>query len=161
MIAGLTSRDKDFQQMRITVIGTGYVGLVTSACFAESGHTVIGVDKDADKIRRLASGDLVLFEPGLHEVVRRNLADKRLRFTTDLHDAASVTELICIAVGTPSNPDGSADLTNLWDVADAIAKAVNKSSTVVIKSTVPVGTHRDLAEWFAGPARTLDNFGKL
>lgn len=135
--------------MKITVIGTGYVGLVTSACLAESGHTVIGVDKDTNKIRRLANGDVPIYEPGLHKLVRRNLAGDRLHFNTDLHEAVPAAQVIFIAVGTPANPDGSVDLTSLWDVAAGIARTANDVKIVVIKSTVPVGTNRDLAERFA------------
>jgi len=132
--------------VRITVIGTGYVGLVTGACLAESGNTVVCVDKDAAKIGTLSTGNIPIYEPGLHEIVRRNLDEGRLTFTTDLHNAVSAAPLIFIAVGTPSGDDGSADLTNLWNVADSLADAINEPKIVIIKSTVPVGTNRALGD---------------
>ena len=110
--------------MKIAVIGTGYVGLVTGTCLAESGNDVICVDIDADKIRRLGAGEIPIYEPGLEELVRRNVAADRLRFTTDLPAAASATaQLVFLAVGTPSSDDGAADLSNVWAVVDAAGSA--------------------------------------
>ena len=132
--------------MKIAVIGTGYVGLVTSTCLAESGNDVIGIDKDASKIATLVSGRLPIYEPGLLELVQRNRREERLKFTTDLAAGITPAELIFIAVGTPQAPDGAADLTNLWQVADAMATAINCPKIIVIKSTVPVGTNSALNE---------------
>jgi UDPglucose 6-dehydrogenase len=132
--------------VKIGVIGTGYVGLVTATCLAESGNDVIGIDKDADKIAVLESGKLPIYEPGLLELVQRNHREERLRFTTDLVRAVAATQILFIAVGTPQAANGAADLSSLWAVADALATHVNGPKTVVIKSTVPVGTNRVLGE---------------
>jgi UDPglucose 6-dehydrogenase len=138
--------------LKIAVIGTGYVGLVTSTCLAESGNEVVGIDKDVRKIEILEAGRLPIYEPGLLELVQRNRRDGRLNFTTDLAAGTAAAQLIFIAVGTPQAADGAADLTNLWAVADALAAVVNGPKITVIKSTVPVGTNRALAERLA--ART-------
>lgn len=131
--------------MRIAVIGTGYVGLVTSTCLAESGNEVVGIDKDASKIALLDSGKLPIYEPGLLELVHRNRREQRLSFTTDLAEGVRNARLVFIAVGTPQASDGAANLDNLWAVGDALASCVGKDTIVVIKSTVPVGTNRRLA----------------
>ena len=135
--------------MKIAVIGTGYVGLVTSTCLAESGNEVIGIDKDASKIQTLEAGRLPIYEPGLLELVQRNRREERLRFTTDLAAGVQAARLIFIAVGTPQAPNGAADLSALWAVTDAIAAALNGPKIVIIKSTVPVGTNRAVAERLA------------
>jgi UDPglucose 6-dehydrogenase len=132
--------------LKIAVIGTGYVGLVTSTCLAETGNEVIGIDKDAGKIATLESGKLPIYEPGLLELVQRNRREQRLIFTTDLKQGVGQAKLVFLAVGTPQSPSGAADLTNLWAVGDAMANHVAKDAIVVIKSTVPVGTNRTLAE---------------
>ncbi|MFO0968278.1 MAG: NAD(P)-binding domain-containing protein [Gemmataceae bacterium] len=132
--------------MRIAVIGTGYVGLVTSTCLAESGNEVVGIDKDAAKIATLLEGRLPIYEPGLLELVQRNVRDQRLAFSTDLARAVARAQLVFIAVGTPQGVDGAADLSNLWAVGDAIAPHLAADALVVIKSTVPVGTNRRLTE---------------
>ena len=132
--------------MKIGVIGTGYVGLVTATCLAESGNDVIGVDKDVDKIAVLEDGRLPIYEPGLLELVQRNRREERLRFTTDLRRAIEASQIIFIGVGTPQAADGSANLENLWAVADSLAGHLNGPKIIVIKSTVPVGTSRALAE---------------
>jgi len=132
--------------LKIAVIGTGYVGLVTSTCLAESGNEVIGIDKDAGKIATLEEGRLPIYEPGLLELVQRNRREQRLLFTTDLAKAVSQAKLIFIAVGTPQAADGAANLNNLWAVGDAMAGSLPKEAVVVIKSTVPVGTNRSLGE---------------
>ena len=126
--------------MKLAVIGTGYVGLVAGACFAETGNDVVCVDKDEAKIRLLRKGKMPIFEPGLEEVVRRNVADKRLTFTTQLPKAVRAASVIFIAVGTPQGEDGSADLQHVLGVAREIAKAMNGYKVIVDKSTVPVGT---------------------
>src|SRR5713226_9451974 len=137
--------------MRIAVIGTGYVGLVTGTCLAESGNDVIGIDKDGDKIAVLESGRLPIYEPGLLELVQRNRREGRLHFTCDLGQGIAPARLVFVAVGTPQQQDGSPDLANLWAVADAVAERLNEPKILVIKSTVPVGTNRLLAERLKGP----------
>jgi UDPglucose 6-dehydrogenase len=136
--------------MRIAVVGTGYVGLVTATCFAESGNDVIGIDKDPAKIDVLDSGKLPIYEPGLLELVQRNRREGRLNFTTDFAQGIAPAQLIFLAVGTPQAADGSADLSAVWAVGEAIAKHANGPKIVVIKSTVPVGTNRSLMERMAG-----------
>ncbi|MFQ5699597.1 MAG: UDP-glucose dehydrogenase family protein [Myxococcota bacterium] len=126
--------------MNIAVIGTGYVGLVTGACFAEFGVSVTCVDKDRDKIERLLAGDLPIFEPGLGEVVRRNVEAGRLSFTTDTSQAVRNSLVIFIAVPTPPQPDGSTDLSYVDAVATTIGTHLNGYKVVVTKSTVPVKT---------------------
>jgi UDPglucose 6-dehydrogenase len=126
--------------MRIAVIGTGYVGLVTGSCFAESGNEVTCVDIDAQKIDRLRQGQMPIYEPGLEELVVRNVEAERLRFTTDTPSAIKTARLVFLAVGTPSAANGSADLTALFTVVDAIAPHLRSDCIIVTKSTVPVGT---------------------
>ncbi len=126
--------------MYIGVVGTGYVGLVVGACLAENGNFVACVDNDAEKVERLKRGEIPIYEPGLNEMVPRNVAEERLRFTTDLDEAVRASEVIFIAVGTPQDEDGSADLTHVLDVARGIARAMNGYKILVNKSTVPVGT---------------------
>jgi UDPglucose 6-dehydrogenase len=139
--------------MKIAVIGTGYVGLVTGTCFADSGNEVTCIDKDARKIETLREGRLPIYEPGLLELVQRNRREDRLVFTTDLATGIASAQLIFIAVGTPQAADGSADLSTLWAVGDALAVHLNGPKIVVIKSTVPVGTNRALAERLARKAK--------
>ena len=126
--------------MRIAVVGTGYVGLVVGACFAETGNQVICVDKDDAKVRSLRRGKIPIFEPGLEELVKRNFAEKRLSFTKDLATSVKKADVIFIAVGTPMDEDGSADLQHVLGAAKDIAKAMNGYKVIVDKSTVPVGT---------------------
>ena len=135
--------------MKIAVIGTGYVGLVTGTCFAESGNEVTCIDKDARKVDMLKQGQLPIYEPGLQELVQRNRREGRLHFTTDLPAGVASAAVIFIAVGTPQSADGSADLSTVWAVTDALAAALTGPKIVVIKSTVPVGTNRAVAERFA------------
>ena len=126
--------------MHIAVIGTGYVGLVTGACLAETGNDVVCADIDARKIERLKANDIPIYEPGLEELVRRNQADQRLSFTTDVGAAVEAAQVVFIAVGTPPDEDGSADLQHVLSVAGTIGRHMNRSKVVVTKSTVPVGT---------------------
>jgi UDPglucose 6-dehydrogenase len=126
--------------MKLAVIGTGYVGLVTGACFAEMGNTVWCVDIDAEKIEGLKAGRLPIYEPGLDEIVERNAREGRLHFTTQLADAAQACDLFFIAVGTPPQEDGSADLQHVLAVARQIGAVIERDAIVVDKSTVPVGT---------------------
>ncbi|HLJ92955.1 MAG TPA: UDP-glucose/GDP-mannose dehydrogenase family protein [Gemmataceae bacterium] len=132
--------------MRIAVIGTGYVGLVTATCFAESGNDVVGMDANAQKIEILEAGRLPIYEPGLQELVQRNRREGRLNFTTDLARAVGRAQLIFIAVGTPQAADSSADLSSLWALADSLAEHLDEHKVVVIKSTVPVGTNAAMLE---------------
>jgi len=126
--------------MKIAVVGTGYVGLVVGACLAENGNDVVCVDKDAAKVRALQRGRIPIYEPGLEEYVRRNRAEQRLTFTTNLTRAVRASEVIFIAVGTPMGEDGSADLQHVLAVAKDVARAMNGYKVIVDKSTVPVGT---------------------
>ena len=126
--------------MKIAVVGSGYVGLVAGACLAENGNDVICVDKDEAKVKTLEAGKMPIYEPGLEEMVRRNAAEQRLTFTTNLRDAVRASEIVFIAVGTPQGEDGSADLQHVLGVAHEIGKAIEKYTIVVDKSTVPVGT---------------------
>jgi UDPglucose 6-dehydrogenase len=144
--ASASVRDKEVRFLKIAVIGTGYVGLVTSTCLAESGNEVVGIDKDASKIATLETGKLPIYEPGLLELVQRNRREQRLTFSTDLARGVGQAKLIFIAVGTPQSDSGAADLTNLWAVGDAMATSLAEDAIVVIKSTVPVGTNRALTE---------------
>jgi UDPglucose 6-dehydrogenase len=133
--------------MRIAVIGTGYVGLVSGACFSEFGVEVTCVDMDAAKIARLERGEIPIYEPGLEQIVQTNAAAGRLRFTTDLEAAVAGADAVFIAVGTPSRRgDGHADLSYVMGAAEAIARALTGYTVVVTKSTVPVGTGRKVAE---------------
>jgi UDPglucose 6-dehydrogenase len=128
------------------MIGTGYVGLVTGTCFAETGNDVVCVDIDADKVTRLRRGDIPIYEPGLSELVIRNAKAGRLRFTTDAREAVDSAKCVFIAVGTPQGEDGSANLTGLWAVVETLAPLLATGVVVVIKSTVPVGTNRRVAD---------------
>ena len=127
--------------MKIAVIGTGYVGLVTGTCFADSGNDVTCIDIDEAKIEQLNQGQVPIYEPGLTELVIRNASAGRLHFTTDLPAAVKPAQLVYLAVGTPQSADGSADLTALWTVVASIAPHLDKNAIVVTKSTVPVGTN--------------------
>jgi len=128
--------------MNIAIVGTGYVGLVTGACFSEMGVHVTCVDIDADKVAKLKRGIIPIFEPGLEEMVGKNAAAGRLEFTTDLSQCLDNVEVVFSAVGTPPDEDGSADLSYVLEVARTIGRNINKYVLVVTKSTVPVGTAR-------------------
>jgi UDPglucose 6-dehydrogenase len=136
--------------MRVTMIGAGYVGLVSGACFADFGHTVTCVDKDAGKIDRLKDGVMPIFEPGLAELVGSNVKEGRLSFTLDAKDAIRNADAIFIAVGTPSRRgDGHADLSYVYAAAQEIAEHMDGFTVVVTKSTVPVGTGDEVEEIIA------------
>jgi len=126
--------------MRIIVVGSGYVGLVTGACFAESGVNVTCVDVDSNKIQQLKNGTIPIYEPGLDSMVRSNIEKKRLSFSTDIKEGIEGSEVVFIAVGTPPGEDGSADLKHVLNVARDIGRVITKHIVVVTKSTVPVGT---------------------
>ena len=130
--------------MHIAVIGSGYVGLVTGACFAEFGVDVACVDVDADKIAQLSRGEATIYEPGLDQLLQKNLQAGRLRVTTDLQSAVEPASVIFLAVGTPPNPDGSADLTFVDTAARGVAAHIHSYKVVAMKSTVPVGTGKRL-----------------
>jgi UDPglucose 6-dehydrogenase len=133
--------------MRIAMIGTGYVGLVSGVCFSDFGHEVVCVDKDAKKIERLKAGEVPIFEPGLEDILAKNTAAGRLSFTTDLAEAMEGAEAVFIAVGTPTRRgDGHADLTYVMAAAEEIAKTAKGYVVVVTKSTVPVGTNRKVRQ---------------
>lgn len=126
--------------MKITVVGSGYVGLVTGACFAESGVTVTCVDNNAEKVNQLKDGSVKIYEPGLEALILRNVEKKRLSFSTKIKEGIDGSEAIFIAVGTPPGEDGSADLKHVLQVAKEIGEVINNYIVVVTKSTVPVGT---------------------
>ena len=126
--------------MKICVVGTGYVGLVAGTCLADMGHSIICVDSDVTKIDRLLKGEVPIYEPGLDHLIHRNVREGRLEFTTDGVTSVRKAEVVYIAVGTPPAADGSADLSGVFAVARMIAQAMERPTTVVIKSTVPVGT---------------------
>ena len=137
--------------MKITVIGTGYVGLVTGACLAEMGNQVVCLDLDAQRIAALNRGEMPIHEPGLGDVVARNTQAGRLRFTTDIDTAVAHGLLQFIAVGTPPSEDGSADLQHVLAAARAVAERMQSYKLIVNKSTVPVGTAdavaKELGSW--------------
>ena len=135
--------------MKIAVVGTGYVGLVQGTCLAESGNDVVCVDKIAAKVEGLKQGKVPIYEPGLSELVHRNLRDGRLAFTTDLARGMDEAEIVFIAVGTPQGDQGGADLSGVWEVGRQIATNLRSPKTVVVKSTVPVGTNAELARQMA------------
>jgi UDPglucose 6-dehydrogenase len=133
--------------MRVGIIGTGYVGLVSGACFSEFGVDVCCVDKDVSKVERLKSGEIPIYEPGLDELVARNVAAGRITFTTEVGEAAAGADAVFIAVGTPSRRgEGNADLSYVFAAAEEIAAFIDGYTVVVTKSTVPVGTGRDIGE---------------
>jgi len=132
--------------MKITVIGTGYVGLVVGACLADMGNNVICVDNNDEKLKQLENGIIPIYEPGLEELVKANVHEKRLSFTSDIDFAVKESQVCFIAVGTPQGEDGSADLQYVFDVATSIAKAMNGYKVIVDKSTVPVGTAEKVTE---------------
>jgi UDPglucose 6-dehydrogenase len=145
--------------MKIAMIGTGYVGLVSGVCFSDFGHDVVCVDKDPSKIARLKAGEVPIYEPGLEALMKKNVTAGRLAFTTDLAEAVSEAEAIFIAVGTPTRRgDGHADLTYVMAAAAEIGRALDHYAVIVTKSTVPVGTNRKVAEIVAeaNPAASFD-----
>ena len=132
--------------MKICVIGTGYVGLVVGACFAEMGNFVICVDNDKEKLKKLNDGIIPIYEPGLEDLIKFNVSEKRLSFTSDLENAVQNSAICFIAVGTPQGEDGSADMKYVYTVAEQIGKALNGYKVIVDKSTVPVGTAEKVTE---------------
>ena len=130
--------------MQVTIIGTGYVGLVTGTCLADFGLQVTCIDQDEQKINMLNSGGVPIYEPNLAPLIEKNISAGRLTFTADLEDAVRKSKVIFIAVGTPSNRDGSANLKQIEEAAQQIAVFLNEYKVIVIKSTVPVGTTRQV-----------------
>ena len=147
--------------MKIAVIGTGYVGLVTGTCLADIGHQIICVDIDKNKIENLKKGIIPIYEPGLSEIVKKNFDQGNLEFTTDTDKAVKESEVVFIAVGTPSLPDGSVNLDYVKKAAEDIAKAMNGYKVIVDKSTVPVGTGdvvgRTIAKYYSGDFEVVSN----
>ena len=145
--------------MRIAMIGTGYVGLVSGVCFSDFGHDVVCVDKDAGKIDRLKAGEVPIYEPGLDDLLARNAASGRISFTTDLGEALDGVDAVFIAVGTPTRRgDGHADLSYVYAAAEEIAHGLTGPAVVVVKSTVPVGTNREVQRRIAAanPAAEIE-----
>jgi len=140
--------------MKICVVGVGYVGLVTAACLAEAGNNVVCVDKDADRIAGLKKGIIPIYEPGLAEIVSHNQRLNRLQFTTDLKHGIENSLVIFLAVGTPSAPDGSSDLSAILSVAAQIADNLTGYRIIVTKSTVPVGTHQRITDIIKSKTQT-------
>ena len=139
--------------MRIAMIGTGYVGLVSGVCFSDFGHDIVCVDKDPDKIDRLRAGEVPIYEPGLDALLARNVGAGRLTFTTDLAAAVDGADAVFIAVGTPTRRgDGHANLSYVMAAAEEIGRALTGYAVVVTKSTVPVGTNRKVADAVRGAA---------
>ena len=134
----------------LTVVGVGHVGLVTGACFADLGNQVVALDTDQDRIAGMQRGQLPIYEPGLEELVGRNLAAGRLRFTTSYMEAVAESEFIFIAVGTPGGAEGEADLKHIRQAAESIAQEMIAPLIIVNKSTVPVGT----GDWLADIVRS-------
>ena len=139
--------------MNISIVGSGYVGLVVGACLAETGNSVIAADLDAGKIEGLQRNVLPIYEPGLDRLVERNQSSGRLTFTTDVPSAIAASEVVFIAVGTPPDEDGSADLRHVLAVAETIGKAMTRETVIVTKSTVPVGTAAKVAQCVGRNAR--------
>ena len=140
--------------MKITMIGTGYVGLVTGTCFAESGNDVTCLDVDSRKVQLLNDGGVPSYEPGLEELVKRNAAAGRLTFTTSYEDAIPSAQCVFICVGTPQDESGAADLRYVQSAAESMAPYLNANAVVVCKSTVPVGTNRRVAAWIQAKTDT-------
>jgi UDPglucose 6-dehydrogenase len=144
--------------VNVCVVGTGYVGLVTGTCLAEFGMNIICSDKDSSKISMLKKGQIPFFEPGLQDLVEKNLAQGRLRFTNRIKEGVQMSLVIFVAVGTPANEDGTVDLRHVKEVAEDIGKNMNGYKVIVIKSTVPVGTCQELKEIIRKNCRGAYNF---
>ena len=140
--------------MKIAVIGTGYVGLVTGTCFAETGNSVICVDIDEEKVKKLSNGEMTIYEPGLEKLLIRNLREGRLRFTTNLADSVNESLLILLALPTPPGEDGSADLSAILKVSNDLGKIIKEYKVIIDKSTVPVGTAEKVRKAIAANCRS-------
>src|SRR3989337_2896789 len=135
--------------MKIAVIGTGYVGLVTGTCFAETGNDITCVDIDKSKVDKLSNGQITIYEPGLEKLFIRNVREERLRFTTNLEEGILDAEIVFLALPTPPGEDGSADLKYILGVADDLGKILDEYKVIVDKSTVPVGTAEKVTQAIA------------
>jgi UDPglucose 6-dehydrogenase len=144
--------------VNVCVVGTGYVGLVTGTCLAEFGMNIICSDKDSSKISMLTKGQIPFFEPGLQDLVEKNLAQGRLRFSTRIKEGVQTSLVIFLAVGTPANEDGTVDLRHVKEVAEQIGRHMNGYKVIVVKSTVPVGTCQELKEIIRKNCREAYNF---
>lgn len=142
--------------MQITVIGTGYVGLVSGVCFAEFGFNVVCVDNNLEKIESLRRGEVLIYEPGLDKLMHKNMEAGRLSFSSDTKASVKNADIIFIAVGTPSKNDGSADLSYIYSAIDELADSANKDAVLVIKSTVPVGTTRSVKQYLKNKGAEID-----
>ena len=142
--------------MKLTIIGSGYVGLTTGACFAKVGHHVMCVDSNPKKIETLLAGQIPIYEPGLEEIVKQTVASGRLKFTTNTEEGVDFADIVFIAVPTPPNPDGSVDLRYIEKVARDIAAVIKSYKVIVDKSTVPVRTGQKVAETIRRYAPTID-----
>jgi UDPglucose 6-dehydrogenase len=145
--------------MHIAVIGTGYVGLVTGACFAEFGVDVTCVDVDASKIEKLNNGIIPIYEPGLDQIVEKNVRAGRLRFTTDIKSGIEAAQVVFLAVGTPPKADGAPDMSFYQQAAVDVAEAMNGYKVLVTKSTVPIGTGKWLRDFVTKNLKTQTTFG--
>src|SRR5215203_3667302 len=145
--------------MQIAVIGTGYVGLVTGACFAEFGVDVTCVDVDKSKIEKLNKGIIPIYEPGLDQVVEKNVKAGRLHFTTEIKSAVEGAQVVFLAVGTPPKDDGSPDMSYYQQAAKDVAEAMNGYKVLVTKSTVPIGTGKWLRDFVTENLQTATEFG--
>lgn len=139
--------------MRIAVVGTGYVGLVAGACFADAGNQVVCIDRDPHKIERLRRGEIPIYEPGLEDLVKRAAAQKHIQFTTAMQEGVRDAEIIFLAVGTPAGTDGEPNLSYLRSACEELAPALTRPVVIVNKSTVPIGSHRVVADWIQPLAR--------
>lgn len=144
--------------MNIAIVGTGYIGLVGAAVFADWGHEVTGIDIDKEKIAKISAGDMPIYEPGLPEMVLKNIQEGRLNFTTSLSEAISNAEIVFICVGTPQGDDGSADLSAVWSVSEEIGKNLDGYKVIVVKSTVPVRTNEKVKQLIRQNLRTETEF---
>ena len=132
--------------MKVCVIGTGYVGLVVGTCLSEMGNDVVCVDNNTEKLEQLKNGIIPIYEPGLEELIKENVAEKRLQFTDNIKDAIEKSLICYIAVGTPQQDDGSAEMKYVYKVAEDIGKYINSYKIIIDKSTVPVGTAEKITE---------------
>src|ERR1043165_4880063 len=139
--------------MKIAVVGTGYVGLVTGTCFAETGNSVTCVDIDKEKVKKLTSGQITIYEPGLENLFKRNIEQERLHFTTNLEEGIRDAKIIFLALPTPPGEDGSADLKYILKVADDLGKIMTEYKVIIDKSTVPVGTSKKVHDTIAKNAK--------
>ena len=147
--------------MNLSIIGTGYVGLVTGTCFADMGNYVMCIDVDKNKIKKLKSGKSTIYEPGLESLIKKNIIEKRLIFTNDLKKGIEFGEIIFLCLPTPQNGDGSADLNYILNTSKLIAKEIKSDKIIVLKSTVPIGTNEMVLEIFKSISKCIDYMQKI